>query len=58
MAMNERKKRGFLLVAIGIVLVLSHYILRLDMAFLIGGLVFVGLGFGDIFFDNRYRRRF
>ena len=58
MAMNERKKRGVLLIAIGIILVLSHYTLRLDMAFLMGGLVFVGLGFGDIFYDGRYRRRF
>jgi len=58
MAMNERKKRGVLLLAIGIVLVLSHYVLRLDMAFLMGGLIFVGLGFGDIFYDGRYRRRF
>jgi len=58
MAMNQRKKRGFLLVAIGLVLILSHYGLRLDVAFLMGGLVFVGLGFGDIFYDQRYRRRF
>jgi hypothetical protein len=57
MAMNERKKRGLLLIAIGIVLILTHY-LGLDMAFLMGGVVFVALGFGDIFYDKRYRRRF
>jgi hypothetical protein len=58
MAMNERTKRGFLLVAIGLVLVLAHYIGRLDQAFLMGGAVFALLGFGDIFYDKRYRRRF
>jgi hypothetical protein len=58
MALNQRKKRGFLLVAIGLLLILSHYSLGLDMAFLMGGLVFMGLGFGDIFYDQRYRRRF
>jgi len=58
MAANERKKRGILLIVIGLILVLSHYIGRLDPAFLMGGLVFVALGFGDIFYDKRYKRRF
>ena len=57
MARNERKRRGLLLVAIGIVL-MSTKLLRLDDAFFLGGIIFVALGCGDIFYDSRYKRRF
>lgn len=57
MAKNERKRRGLLLLVIGLMLMATKA-LRLDDAFFLGGIVFVALGCGDIFYDSRYRRRF
>ena len=57
MARNERKRRGVLLVVIGIILMMTRA-LGLDDAFFLGGIVFVALGCGDIFYDSRYKRRF
>ena len=58
MPKNERKKRGALLLVIGLMLMSAKGLLHLDSAFLLGGVVFVALGCGDIFYDSRYRRRF
>lgn len=57
MARNERKRRGFLLLGIGILMMMTKF-MRLDDAFFLGGLVFVALGCGDLFYDSRYKRRF
>ena len=57
MPRNERKRRGLLLVVIGIILMLTK-IIGLDDAFFLGGIIFIALGCGDIFYDSRYKRRF
>ena len=57
MALNERKRRGVLLVVIGIIMMMTKLI-GLDQVFVAGGVIFVLLGCGDIFYDSRYRRRF
>lgn len=57
MAKNARRRRGVLLLGIGIILMLTK-VLGLDDAFLLGGVIFAALGFGDIFYDSRYKRRF
>jgi len=57
MPKNERKRRGVLLVVIGLILMITKAV-GLDDAFFLGGVIFAALGFGDIFYDSRYKRRF
>ena len=57
MPKNARRRRGVLLLVIGVILMLTKAI-GLDDAFLLGGVIFAALGFGDIFYDSRYKRRF
>ncbi len=54
---NERRERGFLMLGIGILLMMTNMI-GLDKAFFYCGVVMAGLSLGDIMFDNRYKRRF
>lgn len=54
---TERRKRGFHMLIIGGVLMLTKFF-GLPLEFMFVGLIFVGLGLGDIFYDSRYKRRF
>jgi hypothetical protein len=54
---TARRRRGLHMMLIGAVLMLTKFI-GLPQEFLFVGLIFVGLGLGDIFYDSRYKRRF
>lgn len=45
------------MLVIGILLMFTQF-LGLDKAFLLAGILFAALGCGDLFYDNRYKRRF
>ena len=53
----ERRRRGWLMVIIGAILMLTR-LAGLDAVFAWSGIMFAALGLGDIFFSKRYRRRF
>lgn len=54
--MSDRRKRGMVLVVIGIMLILSR-LLEIDKVFLYCGFVFVALGLSDMFYINKYKSR-
>ena len=55
--MSERRKRGFLMLAVGAIMMLTYFA-GLDMVFVAAGGIFAALGLGDIVYDGRYKRRF
>ncbi len=52
--MSDRRKRGMVLVVIGICLVMTR-LLGIEKIFLYAGIVFLVLGLSDMFYINKYK---
>ncbi|MDX1476182.1 MAG: hypothetical protein R3301_00705 [Saprospiraceae bacterium] len=55
--MKERRRRGWLLIIMGVIMLMTHF-LQLDRVFILGGVLFVALGCAELFGNNRYRRKY
>ena len=54
---TSRKKRGRILLIMGIVLMATR-LFQMDQVFMMAGIIFIGLGCGDMFYDPRYKRKY